>query len=171
MLIIIITRNAQAKIQKFSCQVDSLERGLDAVSLIAGKGHQLLEALLIDEDTTTPLPLEVFDGQSFTKPIQKLEREWQLILREKFNREMTGNQRVADLIDRRIKHHRTIILRLERAVSFAQQQLQRVQNSRFRERYSVPILSQLQRVLERYEHNLAREQESLQRLLNQVKLR
>ena len=169
MVIVITARNTHAEIQNFVCQLNNLEIGLDVVSLIAGRGNQLLEAVLIDQGTTMPLPLEVFDGQSFSEPIQQLEREWQLILSEKFNHEMMGNQQVDDLIDRRIKCHHTIILRLEQAVVFTEQQLQRIQNSDFRERSHAPTLRQLQRALERYQHNLGRERESLQRLLNQLR--
>ena len=99
MITVITTRNTQGEIQNFACQLNSLEISLDVVSSIAGQGDQLLKVVLTDQGATTLLPLEVFDGQSFSKPIKRLEREWQLILCQQLNHEVPGNQRVANLID------------------------------------------------------------------------
>lgn len=81
MLIALRALNTRGEFQDFSCQPESLELALDVVSSLAAQGNRLLEVVLIEQGSTTPLPLDAFDGQSFSALIQALEQEWQLALK------------------------------------------------------------------------------------------
>jgi hypothetical protein len=164
MFIALKTINTHLDIQDFSCQLNSLEAGLDVVSSIASKNNRLLEVILVDEGRLTQLPIEAFDGQPFSTCIQQLETQWKLLLSKPANSGLP----LGDLTRRRIKRHHSNILHLNQAVYLAQQRLQRAQETIHREPHRNLILGQLERSLERCQHNLAVEQASLQRYLELV---
>jgi hypothetical protein len=58
----------------------NMEFAFNVLSSLSLKGRQILKAELIDNDHHLPLPLEAFDGQTFSTPLQQLESEWQHLL-------------------------------------------------------------------------------------------
>ena len=170
MLIAFSALNTQGEFQDFSCQLQSLEAALDVVSSMAAHGNQLLEVVLIEQGSMTPLPINVFDGQSFSAPIQALEQEWVLALKQGVRHEIVAQDRYDRMRQQRINRHQTTIIQLEQALILAQQRLQRMQNRRSPTPYHALILSQLEGTLERYQQNMAREQRSLQKLIDQLQL-
>ena len=59
----------------------SLEECFDAITLVVNKNWQFTALKLLDQDKTViALPIEAFDGQSLTRPLQQLQREWEQIL-------------------------------------------------------------------------------------------
>lgn len=64
----------------FRIQIDEIEMAFDLLSCVVAKGDTLIEAHLLEQGKQTPLPVEVFDGQPFSGPLQNLELQWQLIL-------------------------------------------------------------------------------------------
>lgn len=67
-------------VRYFHCHCDSLELALDVVSAISVLGSLVLRVDLVDNNQWIQLPVEVFDGECFSGPLNKLEREWQQIL-------------------------------------------------------------------------------------------
>jgi hypothetical protein len=164
MFIALKTINSHLDIQDFSFQLSSLEAGLDVVSSIASKNTQLLEVILVDEGRLTQLPIEAFDEQPCSTCIQQLETQWKLLL----SKPATYGLLLSDLTCQRIKLHHSNILHLEQVVYLAQQRLQRAQETIRREPHRSLALGQLERSLERCQHNLVVEQASLQRYLELV---
>lgn len=170
MIIALNALNTRGEFQDFFCQLESLETALDAVSSIAARGNRLLKVVLIEQGSTTLLPLDAFDGQSLSTAIRALEKQWQLALQEgvQLQHRIVVKGQLIELREQRINRHQTTIIQLEQVLTLAQERLQRMQTRRSAQPYYALILTQLEGTLERYQHNLARERASLQRLLNQL---
>ena len=170
MIIALTALNAQAQVQDFVYQLDTLEAGLDVVSTIAGKAHRLLKVALIGEGSTTLLPIEAFDGQPLSKSIQHLQKEWQAILEKEVDYGVATTYWWINSTDQRIKRQQATIAHLEQVIILSQQRLQRIEQHHSHQSYYALTLRQLRATLERHQHNLNTEQESFQRLLNRLEL-
>lgn len=60
--------------------VAELELGLDVLDSLIGSEEKVIMAYWIDNQQRLAIPLEVFDGQLFSAPIEKLKEEWDSIL-------------------------------------------------------------------------------------------
>ncbi|AUD05457.1 hypothetical protein [Spirosoma pollinicola] len=82
MSLFIISVDQHGSVRHFHCQCDSLEIALDIVSAISVLGSLVLCINLVDTNQWMQLPVEVFDGECFSGPLNQLEQEWQQILGE-----------------------------------------------------------------------------------------
>ena len=82
MLLVLTAIDEDYQLREFSCYLQKLEVGFDLLNDIVAKGHTLVKAHLVDDDHSTVLPLDAFDGTSFLVAIQELEQEWQSLLQE-----------------------------------------------------------------------------------------
>lgn len=60
--------------------LNTFEEALDAINLIAKNCSSIEEAYLIENGKWLKLPIEIFDGKSFSGPIAELEEEWLQLL-------------------------------------------------------------------------------------------
>lgn len=77
--IVIKTLNAEGLSREFTL-VAELELGLDVLDSLIGSEEKVIMAYWIDNQQRLAIPLEVFDGQLFSVPIEKLKEEWDSIL-------------------------------------------------------------------------------------------
>ncbi|MCK8494041.1 MULTISPECIES: hypothetical protein [Spirosoma] len=76
-----LTRDNQERNFGFQVNEQEVELGLDILSGFVEKGDKLVEVLLVFDNNVTKLPISIFDGHSFAKPIKQLQGQWQEILR------------------------------------------------------------------------------------------
>ncbi|QDK79343.1 hypothetical protein EXU85_12315 [Spirosoma sp. KCTC 42546] len=81
-MVLLLTALQEEEVVTFSFRPDKLEVGLDFLNLVKAQGDIILSAHLVDENGVLELPLDIVDGESFSAPIQELEREWEELLRE-----------------------------------------------------------------------------------------
>ena len=62
----------------YGCQ--DLESCLEALTTFAGLGWQFTKIMLIENRQSISLPVEAFDGESISTPLEALRREWEQIL-------------------------------------------------------------------------------------------
>jgi hypothetical protein len=74
--------DSQGQQREFAYHIHAYESGLDVLSMIVAQGSILLEAQMLEGNKVIELPLEVFDGTSFSDVMQGLEQEWQCVLNQ-----------------------------------------------------------------------------------------
>ena len=80
MLLILTAIDINQQRRNFTWRFSNLESCFDVLSELKRQGNKLLRIELICNYKRTILPIEAFDGESFSKPIQDLILEWQEIL-------------------------------------------------------------------------------------------
>ncbi|GAB3794354.1 hypothetical protein GCM10028819_07790 [Spirosoma humi] len=87
MTILVHTIDANKQSRYFSWGFSRLELAFDVLNAIVATGASLTNVELIEKDKRTPLPVQAFDGEdiAFSTEIQRLEREWQQLLRVTIN--------------------------------------------------------------------------------------
>lgn len=80
MIVILETIDRQAEYRDFFFLPDTIEEAFDTISAISKCCLLIREAHLIEDSKWIKLPVGVFDGQSFSEPIAKLEMEWRRLL-------------------------------------------------------------------------------------------
>jgi len=66
----------------FSCLLPELDVAFDVLNHIVAEGDILIRADLIDENRPMPLPVETFDGVSFSSVLHQLQLVWNTVLAE-----------------------------------------------------------------------------------------
>jgi hypothetical protein len=87
-LLLLDVIDGEKQFQEISCILKSEEDAFDVISYLSTQAHQILAAYLIDRETPDSpikLPIDVFDGNSFSRPIKKLQKEWRQILKKPVN--------------------------------------------------------------------------------------
>lgn len=82
MVLALTAINPLGQTQEFLLDLDSLESGLDFLSILATQGNMLIKVCILDEYSSMSLPVESFDGQPFSPEIKQLEQQWQQALRD-----------------------------------------------------------------------------------------
>lgn len=80
MLLFLSALDTSGQQRDFSLWFDNLELCLDSVNALSKAGNHLLRIEIIDEDSCLYLPVDAFDGTSFTKTLLALEQEWTQLL-------------------------------------------------------------------------------------------
>ena len=80
------------QIRDFSWWFDSLEFALDVMSSLSARGKQLIKAEILDNGYLMQLPVDGFDGKSFSTPIKKLEKEWRQLLKTPVNQRSMASE-------------------------------------------------------------------------------
>ena len=68
--------------REFSCQLPRLESGFDLLTYMDANGHTLVKARIVDEGSSSYLPLKAVDGTPTAPIVQELEKNWRQILDE-----------------------------------------------------------------------------------------
>ena len=77
--IVITALDPTGQTRQFSLFAD-LEMVLDQLTYLMGKGENVVNACVVDGNQRLELPLEAFDGQPFSAPMQELKQQWEFIL-------------------------------------------------------------------------------------------
>lgn len=112
----------------FSCQLTQLEVGFDILNDIVAQGHTLIQASILDENRSTPLPLEVFEGVSFLKALQELEQEWQSLLAEPMEDHPSFHQERIQHLEQQVHRYERQIAGIETMITHFKQLTQRADN-------------------------------------------
>jgi hypothetical protein len=70
----------QGLIREYYGRCDKLEEVVDLIADVITQGCRLLNAHIMDKNSSIPLPLEAFDHQSLSPMLHALEQEWEQIL-------------------------------------------------------------------------------------------
>lgn len=139
-------------VRTFMFQPDNLAVGLDFLNFICGLGDVLIEAHLADEFSTTALPLDIFDGDSFSEPMEQLEKEWQALLT---NSEVpTGELPIVSVVDitsKRIEQTDQRIQNLELTIKRLELLAERAKKST-----NDSILNHYQSLIDQYQQQIDR---------------
>ena len=146
MLLVLTAIDEDYQLREFSCYLQKLEVGFDLLNDVVAKGHTLVKAHLIDDDQSTPLPLEAFDGTSFLVAIQELEQEWQSLLQEPQTIAQSNHTELTQWTELRVRQYEKRITNLKWTVG----RLKRIQQ-RHQERMAV---KSTQSVLDTYYSSL-----------------
>jgi len=158
----------EGEFRQFSCWLNSLEVILDALSEISANGGQLVTAEIHEEGSRLPLPVEAFDGQDFSNPIQALEAQWQQVLSEPVQWRSVHTQQLMILIQNRISRQDLHIAQLEVAIQKGEDQRQRVQDIIAREPMRSRLLARSEVALQHYQGCLEVAQRQQQSDLGQL---
>ena len=150
------TISPEAKFRDFFYYVREIEDGFDALSLIATGEDTLLKVELIDNNIRTSLPVEVFDGERFLEPIQRLKEEWEQVLSQPANVKSIQNQQISIRLRRQHTRGENHIVFLERAINKMERYINQLQDSTYNEHYKSTILGRFGLICERYQWQLAR---------------
>ncbi|WP_461151791.1 hypothetical protein [Spirosoma pulveris] len=66
--------------KNYSWWFNSLEASLDVLSSLGAKGRRIIQAEWVEQEHRVGLPVDIFDGTSFTLPFHQLEDQWTRIL-------------------------------------------------------------------------------------------
>jgi hypothetical protein len=157
MILTLTTINKQMEQQDYSCWVSTLEYALDTASQITSKAYCLVKASLWEENgNRLSLPIDVFDGDSFSIPINQLKIEWQAVLSQPINRQSVHHQGLIELARQHMANFRSRILRLEIAIDQTNQEWCALEPLEMQDAYSSTGLRQYLNELAGYERQLAR---------------
>lgn len=92
----------QTELRSFSYKLTQLEEGLDLLNFVFKQGDTLLNAHVVDEYSAIELPVEAFDGVSFSGPMNSLEQEWKTLLRKKVIKVPCVDRKLIELALRRV---------------------------------------------------------------------
>ncbi|GAB2561696.1 hypothetical protein [Spirosoma aerophilum] len=80
MLLSFTSVDEQANIRECAWWFNTIEAAFEALNAVFAKGNHIIQAALIDDEKRTALPVDAFDGDSVSAPMQELENEWQQLL-------------------------------------------------------------------------------------------
>lgn len=156
MLFVINTSNMQGDVQEFPIWLDKLEDGLDLVSKLARKGHTLLKVYVIDQDSKTSLPVELFDGTFFGAPFQQLEQQWRAVLEKPLSPTAVSSGRVSDFFRLRLKTYDRQLSELEHKLTDLRGRLDKVVDARISPILKPNLIQHYQLILTTYEKHHSR---------------
>jgi hypothetical protein len=110
--------HGQLGLKSFSFKTDQLEEGLDFINFVVAKGDTLVSVHLIDECSAIDLPLEAFDGKSFSTPIKNLEQDWLALLSKPVHRAPRAGHDPLEYLLKRIHNCETRMIRQLSMVSW-----------------------------------------------------
>ncbi len=149
------TVTPKTEFRKFFYYVREVEDGLDVLNRIAAGEDTLVKVELIDNNKRTSLPVEAFDGECFSEPIQRLKEEWRQILSQPVNVKSIHNQRISILLRRQHASTESHITTLERAISKTECSLTQIQDSTLDMPYNSMLLNRYKVILKLYQRHLA----------------
>jgi len=158
MVLFLTAINRKAEFRDFFCLLGSLEHAFDALSAIAATGDRIIEARLLDEGKWTTLPIDIFDGQSFSTAIRVLETEWQQVLAQPLHAKPVHDPYLIDLTYRQIERHKTRIAHLRMVIKGIEQQRQKIITTVLKPHQS-RLIDRLDNSISQYQRHLERTQE------------
>ncbi|UHG94836.1 hypothetical protein [Spirosoma oryzicola] len=144
--------------REFSCQLDELEVGLDVLLSIVKMGDQLINAYLTDGDSRLALPVEAFEGDSFSEPIGQLKREWeQLLAQPPVSQSLTSvDWRKTEVIEPLIALKQRRIDGLQDTLNQMQQLLYTTELGMQEGPYKTRLITHYELIINRYTNSIAR---------------
>ena len=118
MVLFFTALHEKKKIKIFSFKSDTLELGLDLINIVSARGDAILSAHIVDENGATEIPLDVFDGMSFSAPMQALEKQWKKLLKKPAKPALSQfTQEHIGLLRRKIQIHTCMIASLDSTIT------------------------------------------------------
>ncbi len=114
MFLVLTAIDENNQLREFTCHLQKLEVGFDLLNDIVAKGQTLVKARLIDNEISTLLPLDAFDGTSFLTAIQELEKEWQSLLADPIS---STHDELIQWMQRRVWQYEKRIVSLDTTLS------------------------------------------------------
>ena len=153
----------------FSCQLNDLETALNTVSSISSEGDTIISAQVADESSCLNLPIDVFDGEIFSVPLQQLKKQWQAILHEPAHLLLPDNSWHIDLTQQRIKLYDNRIDQFTLVISRFERLRQRVEETIIREPHRSNLLNYYDLTLDKYHQQVERTQVGKELTLKKLK--
>lgn len=148
-----------------------VETACEELTSLVAEGWTLERALLVDGHSRVELPVAVFDGQSFQKPIKRLQQQWQQILAKSPasapRQPMTWS--VAEVLQRQIQREKHYIRRLIEAIGRLEQISHQTRSIPYSESTRYRIYSRHQTMLILYKSQLSQAQVTYQRNVDRFK--
>ncbi|SFC01211.1 hypothetical protein [Spirosoma endophyticum] len=117
MVLFFTALHEKKKIKIFSFQPGTLELGLDLINIVSAQGDAILSAHIVDENGATEIPLDVFDGTSFSAPMQALEKQWKKLLKKPAKPVISQHtQELIGLLRKKIQIHTGMIAHLDSTI-------------------------------------------------------
>ncbi len=80
MILLLTILHKDKGFKSFSFSAPTLETGLDIINSLRKPSEQLLSVQLVEGESVTKLPTDVFDGRAFAGPMHELALEWRTLL-------------------------------------------------------------------------------------------
>ncbi len=132
------------------------ESAFEELTNLVAEGFILQRALLVDGRSRIELPVAVFDGQSFLKPLRQLEQQWHELIRQRpAPMAAPTHERLIDWHEQLIVYYQqqlgliqTMILYIERGLRHVTQMRNPEMRIRIQRQYVV-LLANQKRLLQR----------------------
>ncbi|GAB3281781.1 hypothetical protein GCM10027347_57630 [Larkinella harenae] len=158
----------QQQSRDFLGQVNDLEMAFEFLNKLVRQGNLPIRALVIEQGICTQLPVEVFDGQSWSANLQQLQSEWETLLKHSLPRPQLQSEasfdwfiRLLTLRLQQVEHFRALIQQMQQLIKTTQKGLAASPSKK-------RLLQHHQRSLDRYCTSLARAQAAYSNLLHPV---
>ncbi|GAB3281479.1 hypothetical protein GCM10027347_57160 [Larkinella harenae] len=162
-LLLVNLLDAHNQPQEVTCTVPTEEDAFDVVSYLAMGTDQLQAAYLIDREMPAQvlkLPTEVFNGDCFSKPIKRLQKQWRTLLEQRRPANNLDLSWLSELTRRRIKVYESQITRLTKTIQRLETILRQSKSIRDIYRRNV-LVHRHHSLLARYQQQLRRVKEAL----------
>ena len=149
MILILAAIDADFQFREFACPINQLEVGFDLLNDIVARGDALVSAYIVDEQKSTSLPLEAFDGTHFLTAVQELQREWQSILNEPVQQVSRLSVSLSQWRHQRVKRYEARVAILKRTLDRLMDIRQRAQHNKPDESTLSPVQLHYNDLIER----------------------
>ncbi|GAB3319923.1 hypothetical protein GCM10027299_13030 [Larkinella ripae] len=156
--------------QEITCALPNEEDAFDVISFLAMDNNQLQVAYLMDRENSNhviSLPVEAFNGECFSKPIKRLQKEWQRLLGLPAHPASVSIPWLISLTQRRLRFY-------ERRIALLGKMIERIEVMRIRSekiadtfRRNV-LINQNQSMLTLYQQQLVRAKTALESVKNRL---
>ncbi|QJW90629.1 hypothetical protein HNV11_15175 [Spirosoma taeanense] len=143
----------------FSCHFDRLEDACDLLSSIVSSGDTLIKVGIIENNSCTDLPSQVFDGERFSTAMQQLEQEWQSILTRPHRSSQNNEQELINLTRQRIVQFDSKIQIYTRTIQAFDRLIQRAEEHFLASPRKYKFVNYYERMISRYQRFVVEAQE------------
>jgi hypothetical protein len=165
MMLVLTAIDSHHQLREFSCPISQLEVGFDLLNTIVARGHALISAYIMDDNQSTSLPLEAFDGGHFLTAVQELQEEWQTILSDPPQAASLPSVSLSQWRHQRVRRYEVRVDILKRTLDRLQEIWQRARDKTPGQSTPSPVQSHYRDLIERCKVRLIKAQ-----LLYQVAL-
>ncbi|GAB3325645.1 hypothetical protein GCM10027299_24030 [Larkinella ripae] len=152
----------QQQVRDFYCHVDELETAFDILNSLILRGNQPIRAEVTVSGGRTELPVDVFDGQDWSAPIQQLKKEWEALLQPSGP---SSQAEPSNWFVRLLAVRRQRLEHLEHSVHQMQQLIKSTQRNLRSGPYKNRLLWHYQGSLDYYQHALTQAQSAYSKVL------
>ena len=156
MIISFTAINKQLLIKSFAFKTEKLEDGLDFVSFVSSKGDVMLSIQLIDEYGTIDIPLEAFTEEPFSKPIQRLEKQWKKLLEPNRPVPSKHTKELIKLTRKQLRNHERLLANLDSTIDKLKVLLHRANRKTKDQVSSISVVNHYTALIQNYEQQIGR---------------